>query len=64
MADALLSCIILVISVLGFILFSGGVHSIQEGHIGIYRRGGALLGGWTNPGYSFMIPTITSYSAI
>ena len=42
----------------------GGVHKIPEGHVGIYSRGGALLKGWTNPGYNVMMPFVTSYHAI
>jgi hypothetical protein len=51
---------------LGIIMFliSGGVHKIEEGHIGLYWRGGALMPGWTEPGYHLMIPIVTSYSNI
>ena len=37
----------------------GGIHIIDEGHVGIYTRGGALLGGITEPGLHTMIPLIT-----
>lgn len=40
---------------------SYGFHKIEEGHIGVYYRGGALLDGTTEPGYRWMIPLITSY---
>jgi len=53
------SFIVLILSVLGFVLLSGGVHKIPEGHVGIYSRGGALLSGYTNPGFNFMMPTLT-----
>jgi len=42
-------------------MLSGGIHKINEGHLGIYKRGGALLDGYTNPGYNFMFPLMTSY---
>ena len=50
--------------VFAFIMLSGGIHKIPEGHVGIYWRGGAQIKGWTNPGFNFMIPTITSYNAL
>ena len=55
-----------VIILIGIILFfiSGGIHKIEEGHIGLYWRGGALIKGHTEPGFHFMIPVITSYANI
>jgi hypothetical protein len=46
------------------LLASGGVHRIEEGHIGLYWRGGALMEGYTEPGFHFMLPVITSYANI
>lgn len=45
-------------------LISGGIHKIEEGHIGLYWRGGALINGFTEPGYHSMIPIVTSYANI
>lgn len=48
--------------VIGFtiiLMMLGGVHFINEGHIGVYTRGGALLNGYTEPGVHTMIPLIT-----
>jgi regulator of protease activity HflC (stomatin/prohibitin superfamily) len=45
-------------------LISGGIHKIEEGHIGLYWRGGALMTGWTEPGYHLMFPIATSYANI
>jgi len=45
-------------------MLSGGIHKITEGHVGIYFRGGAILTGWTNAGYNFMMPGITRYEEI
>ena len=42
----------------------GGIHTIEEGHIGIYTRGGALLKGITEPGFHSMVPILTSYHQI
>lgn len=47
-----------------FFLLAGGVHKIDEGHIGLYWRGGALIEGFTEPGYHTMIPLVTSYANI
>ena len=43
-------------------LFS--LHKIEEGHVGVYYRGGALLDQTTQPGYHMMIPFITTYRSI
>jgi regulator of protease activity HflC (stomatin/prohibitin superfamily) len=52
------------IGVFAFVMLSGGIHKIPEGHVGVYWRGGAQLRGWTTPGFNFMMPTITSYHPI
>jgi regulator of protease activity HflC (stomatin/prohibitin superfamily) len=36
------------------------LHKVEEGHVGIYYRGGAMLQGISGPGYHMMIPFITS----
>lgn len=38
---------------------AGAFHIIDSGHIGVYKRGGAILNTWTEPGLHFMIPFIT-----
>ena len=38
---------------------AGAFHIIDSGHIGVYKRGGAVLNTWTEPGLHFMIPFIT-----
>jgi hypothetical protein len=38
---------------------AGAFHVIDTGHIGVYKRGGAMLNTWTEPGLHFMIPFIT-----
>lgn len=45
-------------------LISGGIHKIEEGHIGLYWRGGALIDGYTEPGYHTMAPIVTSFANI
>ncbi len=50
----------------GFILvfISGGIHTVAEGYIGLYWRGGALIEGYTEPGFHLMIPFITSVAQV
>ena len=43
---------------------SGAFHVIDSGHIGVYKRGGALLNSWTEPGLHFMLPLITTYHQV
>ena len=51
------------IGVLVFII-SGGIHKIDEGHVGVYFRGGALIKGITDPGYHLMVPLVTQFYPI
>lgn len=39
-------------------------HRIDEGHMGVYYRGGALLKTLSNPGFHLMIPFITVHRSI
>ena len=41
-----------------------GLHQIPEGHIGIYFRGGAMLEGFDEPGWHYMMPLITTVEAV
>jgi regulator of protease activity HflC (stomatin/prohibitin superfamily) len=41
--------------------WAGAFHIIDSGHIGVYKRGGAMLDSWTEPGLHFMVPFITKY---
>lgn len=40
------------------------IHKIEEGHVGVYYRGGALLSSVSSPGYHFMVPFITSFQSV
>ncbi|XP_076441900.1 erlin-2-B-like [Babylonia areolata] len=40
------------------------IHRIEEGHVGVYYRGGALLTSTSGPGYHFMLPVLTSYRSV
>merc|ERR1740124_1235666 len=46
------------------ILIQSSLHRIEEGHTGVYYRGGALLNTMSAPGFHLMVPLITSYKSI
>ncbi|TGZ67747.1 hypothetical protein CRM22_004627 [Opisthorchis felineus] len=46
------------------VLISVSLHQIEEGHVGIYYRGGALLSQTSGPGFHLMIPFITSFRSV
>lgn len=55
--------IIIVLSV--FIAFiSLSLHKIDEGHVGVYYRGGALLKTTAVSGFHIMVPFLTSYKSV
>ncbi|XP_078522244.1 erlin-2-B-like [Lissotriton helveticus] len=53
----------LALAVIAAALFSA-VHKIEEGHIGVYYRGGALLTSTSGPGFHLMLPFITSFKSV
>uniref|UniRef100_A0AAY5E884 Band 7 domain-containing protein n=1 Tax=Electrophorus electricus TaxID=8005 RepID=A0AAY5E884_ELEEL len=53
----------LVLAIAGAALFSS-VHKIEEGHIGVYYRGGALLTTTSSPGFHLMLPFITTFRPV
>jgi len=55
--------ILIVIAVIA-VLFSTTVHKIDEGHVGVYYRGGALLMSTTGAGFHLMMPFITSFKSV
>ena len=38
-----------------------GIHMVDEGHVAVYYRGGALLDGINDPGWHVKFPVITTY---
>lgn len=50
---------IIFVVILGLVI-QYSLHKIEEGHVGVYFRGGAMLQGISGPGYHMMIPFITS----
>ncbi|XP_069474081.1 erlin-2 [Ambystoma mexicanum] len=53
----------LAVALISAALFSA-VHKIEEGHIGVYYRGGALLTSTSGPGFHLMLPFITSFKSV
>ncbi|RMX59899.1 hypothetical protein pdam_00001060 [Pocillopora damicornis] len=49
---------------LAAMLFNFSVHKIDEGHVGVYYRGGALLSSTSGPGYHIMIPFLTMFRSV
>ncbi|XP_075735713.1 erlin-1 isoform X1 [Rhipicephalus microplus] len=47
-----------------FLIVNFSLHKIDEGHVGVYYRGGALLKQTSHPGFHMMIPFITTYRSI
>ena len=49
-----------IVGLIAALYFAGAFHVIDSGHIGVYKRGGALLNTWTEPGLHFMVPFLTN----
>uniref|UniRef100_V5GKY2 Putative prohibitin-related membrane protease subunit n=1 Tax=Ixodes ricinus TaxID=34613 RepID=V5GKY2_IXORI len=47
-----------------FLVVNFSLHKIDEGHVGVYYRGGALLKQTSSPGFHMMIPFITTFRSI
>lgn len=56
----------LIIGALVVLVFiaSQGLHKVDEGYVGVYWRGGALLNTFSNPGFQLKVPFITSVSQV
>jgi len=46
------------------VLVTFSLHKIEEGHVGVYYRGGALLRTTSDPGYHTMVPFITTFRSV
>jgi len=55
---------LMVIFGIAVLIIGLGFHKVEEGHVGVYFRGGALLPGTEEPGYHWMFPLITSYDNV
>lgn len=55
------------LSILGLTLvlfLNSALHKIEEGHVAVYYRGGALLETISQPGFHMMIPFLTTYKTV
>uniref|UniRef100_A0A8C6TYC2 Erlin-1 n=1 Tax=Neogobius melanostomus TaxID=47308 RepID=A0A8C6TYC2_9GOBI len=64
MTDFRIHSVIAVIGLVMGILLQSSIHKIEEGHLAVYYRGGALLTGPNGPGYHIMLPFITTYRSV
>ncbi|XP_004625604.1 erlin-1 isoform X1 [Octodon degus] len=57
---------VLVAAVVGLVvvLLYASIHKIEEGHLAVYYRGGALLTSPSGPGYHIMLPFITTFRSV
>uniref|UniRef100_A0AAQ4RLD6 Erlin-1 n=1 Tax=Gasterosteus aculeatus aculeatus TaxID=481459 RepID=A0AAQ4RLD6_GASAC len=46
------------------IMLHSSIHKIEEGHLAVYYRGGALLTYPNGPGYHIMLPFITTFRSV
>lgn len=61
MAAAVVTGILIAFSA---VMFHFSVHKIDEGHVGVYYRGGALLSSTSGPGYHIMVPFLTHFRSV
>uniref|UniRef100_A0A4W5R8D9 ER lipid raft associated 2 n=1 Tax=Hucho hucho TaxID=62062 RepID=A0A4W5R8D9_9TELE len=61
---AQLGAIASIICAIGGAVLFASVHKIEEGHTGVYYRGGALLTTTSNPGFHLMMPFITNFKSV
>ncbi|KAK7498334.1 hypothetical protein BaRGS_00010594 [Batillaria attramentaria] len=63
MAQQVVAVLATCVALLGvFVNFS--IHKIEEGHVGVYYRGGALLSSTSGPGYHFLLPFLTTFRSV
>jgi len=57
-------CALVVVVAVTAMMFNFSLHKIDEGNVGVYYRGGALLKVTSNPGYHMMIPFLTTHRSV
>ncbi|XP_045774912.1 erlin-2-like [Maniola jurtina] len=62
MADQTSTLAVVILAVGVSVHFS--LHKVEEGYVGVYYRGGALLPVTSQPGFHMMVPLLTTYKAI
>jgi len=63
-ASSISGTVLIILIVLLAMLTQFSLHKVEEGHIAVYYRGGALLQTTAYPGYHFMLPFITSFRSV
>jgi len=63
MADVNIGLIGLMIGILAAAI-SFSLHKVEEGHVAVYYRGGALLSSTNGPGFHLMVPLVTSFRTV
>ncbi|XP_005089259.1 erlin-1 [Aplysia californica] len=59
------AAVLMVVAAVGLgVVINFSIHKIEEGHVGVYYRGGALLSKTSEPGYHFMLPALTSFRSV
>jgi regulator of protease activity HflC (stomatin/prohibitin superfamily) len=56
--------VLVVLVAVAAVMVNFSLHKIEEGNVGVYYRGGALLNGVYGPGYHLMVPFITTYFSV
>ena len=46
------------------LLLSSSIHKVEEGFVGVYYRGGALLQTTSGPGFHLKLPFLTTYKTV
>ncbi|XP_076829898.1 erlin-1 isoform X1 [Brachyhypopomus gauderio] len=64
MTMAHVGAVVAVITGVMAIMLHSSIHKIEEGHLAVYYRGGALLTSPNGPGYHIMLPFITTYRSV
>lgn len=64
MASPEISFLFIALSLVSSAIVFNGLHIVEEGHVGIYFRGGALLSTISEPGYHLKLPLITHFENV
>ncbi|XP_047126876.1 erlin-2 isoform X1 [Hydra vulgaris] len=63
MADVNVGALAFIVAILALIA-NFSIHKVEEGHVAVYYRGGALLSTTSGPGFHMMIPFLTSFRPV
>ncbi len=63
MAEVSVTVVTFLVLIVAFVA-NLALHRIEEGHVGVYYRGGALLNSLAQPGFHLMIPLLTTYRSV